>query len=510
MGRLQEIVRITPAGYAMFDENSPIGFVSFDEQAHVTQMNAAAAKLLGVQPKMFLGMPFPAALDPDEVPKFLRHLHRCRAGLETHISTELKLGKKNLERIPVELSTAPTMGDGGQRFPTAIIDLRRSEQRLQMLLEAKQLAEHLFEFVAYPLVAVNEEFMFQASNSAFREKFHLRPHELPGRSLFDLERVRWQGDNFRRALQRVITHREPMKELMVDCAFDVSGERLTLLVSAMRDVPRPGARPLTLITFEDVTHRRRHEQERETMLAELQEMNLRLEERVRERTSELKTANAQLKTLSQRVIDAQETERRSLARELHDEVGQALTGLNMLLHRASDDAPAKVRAEIREARKVVADLLQRVRQMSLDLRPAVLDDLGLCIAVRSYIDTFSKHTGIHVQFECNDIAEQSISPEVKITAFRAAQESLTNIARHAQTKSASVALRGDSSKLFLEIADAGHGFDPLAHQNGGSGLLGMRERVALAGGQLDLESAPGHGTRLTVQLPLRNTGEETR
>jgi signal transduction histidine kinase len=285
---------------------------------------------------------------------------------------------------------------------------------------------------------------------------------------------------------------------------------MTLLTSAMRLVARPGAHPLLLLTFEDITQRRHHEQARETMLTASQEMNARLEERVRERTFELATANEELRTLSQRVIEAQETERRHLARELHDEVGQALTGLNMLLHRASDDATMEVRREIREARQVVADLLKRVRQMSIDLRPAVLDDLGLCVAVRSHIDSFSERTRIRVWFECDDIAEERISPEVKITAFRAVQESLTNIARHARTKAATVALRRNSSKLVLEVADAGKGFDPLKLEQNGNGLTGMRERVALAGGQLDLESTPGRGTRVLVQLPLRSARGEAK
>jgi len=489
----------------LFDEHSPIAYVSFDDQARVTQMNAGAAKLLGVQRQAFLGLPLPAALDPNEVPKFLEHLHRCRQGSETQISTELKLGRRFRARIAVELATTPTLIHGQRRFPTAILDLRRSEQRLQMVLKAKELAEHLFEFVSYPLAALNENLILEATNSAFREKFHAHATELNNHSLFELEMVHWRSEKFGQALRRVVMQREAMKELIVECSLAPSGQRLTLLANAMRLVPRPGARPLILLTFEDITHRRRHEEEREAMLAQLRHMNTTLEQRVRERTAELHRLNAQLKALSLRVIEAQETERRYLARDLHDEVGQALTGLNMLLHRAPDGAADEEPANLREARRVVAELLQRIRQMSFDLRPAVLDDLGLCMAVRSHIDTFARRTGIRVRFECENISEENLAPEVKITAFRALQESLTNVARHSRAQTAIVGLRLDGAGLHLEVTDAGKGFRvKKARTNGGSGLAGMRERVELAGGQLELESTLGRGTRVRVQLPLRH------
>ena len=492
----------TSVGSVMFDKATTVGYLSFDGQARVVQINPAAARLLGVQQKVFLGMPLPAALAPDEVPKFFEHLHRCRASGETPIITRLKLGKR--AQIPAELSSVPTMVNDQRHFPTVIIDLRRGEQRLQLVLEAKQLAEQLFEFVSYPLAALNENLVIQAMNSAFHEKFRARAEELRDRSLFDLKVIRWHGDDFLRRLKRVAKCRDTMREFLVECSLPVSGEQLTLVASSMRLIPHPGARPLILLTFEDITERQRHERERERMVTELRDMNLELEKRVYERTAELNSANEQLKALSQRVIQAQEGERRYLARELHDEVGQTLTGLNMLLHRASDEAKGPARVEIRGARKIVASLLQQVRQMSLDLRPAVLDDLGLCVAVQSHIDTFSKRTGIRVQFDCKDVSEERISPEVKITVFRCVQEALTNVARHAEVRAASVKLRANHQQLLLDIEDKGRGFDRQGAQLArGTGLSSMHERVALAGGELQIESAPRRGTRILSRLPLQ-------
>jgi signal transduction histidine kinase len=305
-------------------------------------------------------------------------------------------------------------------------------------------------------------------------------------------------------LKRVVKYRDKMKEFMVECSLPVSGERLTLVASSMRFFPHPGARPLVLLTFEDITEHQRHERERERMVNELRGLNLELEKRVHDRTAELQAANEQLQALSRKVLETQEAERRYLARELHDEVGQALTGLNILLHRAASEAAPQTDREIQDARRIVGDLLKRVRQLSLDLRPAVLDDLGLNAAVQAHIDAFSKRTGVKVECIVEDLADEKMLPDVKITAFRCVQEALTNVARHANAGSASVRLQDKGENLFLEVADLGKGFtaDKLPKYRG-TGLDGMRERVALCGGQLELESAPNRGTRLSIRLPLK-------
>jgi PAS domain S-box-containing protein len=229
---------------------------------------------------------------------------------------------------------------------------------------------------------------------------------------------------------------------------------------------------------------------------------------VTERAEELREANKELRALSQRLVLAQENERRHLARELHDEVGQQLTGLKMVLHRAISETGARRDKDITEAERIAGELLQRVRRLSVDLRPSVLDDLGLGVAIRTHVDTFIERTGIRVRLSCRDLPEEHISPEVKMTAFRAVQEALTNVARHAQAESAAVEVRAQRTQLHIEVRDAGKGFRPRVRRKAGSsGLDGMRERVALTGGQLLLETAPGHGTRVAVALPLNNPEE---
>jgi signal transduction histidine kinase len=211
-----------------------------------------------------------------------------------------------------------------------------------------------------------------------------------------------------------------------------------------------------------------------------------------------------LAALSQRLVDVQESERRDIARELHDEVGQLLTGLLFRIagHGTGGGSPQE------EMTAIVNDLISRVRDLSMNLRPPMLDDLGLLPALTWQIDRFETQTGIHVEFRHADL-DRRFDPQVEITTFRFVQEALTNVARHAGATKANVNIWASAEALGVRIEDEGRGFDvgpALAARS--SGLNGMRERSRLAGGSLDIDSEPGRGTRLSLVLPLRGARPE--
>jgi signal transduction histidine kinase len=240
-------------------------------------------------------------------------------------------------------------------------------------------------------------------------------------------------------------------------------------------------------------------------ISSLQKRNARLVHSARRATATLGIRDRELEAASRKLIEAQETARRHLARELHDDMGQRLTGLNLLLDRTGTQASGTVRKGIREARKIVVELLRHVRQTARSLRPDVLDDLGLLVAVQAHIKQYHLRTGIAVGFTWETYVESRIPPEIKVIAFRVIQEGLTNTARHAGVPYLSLAVRIQQSQLTITLSDVGRGFDPLAAaRNGGSGLSGMRERVLLAGGYVRVESAPDRGTHISVQLPLHS------
>lgn len=217
-----------------------------------------------------------------------------------------------------------------------------------------------------------------------------------------------------------------------------------------------------------------------------------------------------LQALSRRLVEVQETERRTIASELHDEIGQALTGLKFVLEMVGRQSPGDATARLHEAHDLVNNLLQRVRTLSLDLRPSALDDLGLLPALLMMCERYTAQTRVRVDVKHTGVEGQRFSPDVETAAYRIVQEALTNVARHAAASEATVRLWVQDAMLGAQIEDAGAGFDSestLATPHS-SGLAGMRERATLLGGRLLVESAPGRGTRVTVELPLRDSAPE--
>ena len=218
---------------------------------------------------------------------------------------------------------------------------------------------------------------------------------------------------------------------------------------------------------------------------------------------ELGEANHQLRFLSRRLFEVQEEERRHLARELHDEVGQALTAAKINLHSAMGEAGAAMLTRLQETAAILERLVGQVRQISLDLRPSMLDDLGLVPALRSLLDQKAHHASIEVRFSAKNIPED-LNPEIQTACFRIAQEAITNAVRHADATQIDVDLRRENGKLRLLIRDNGIGFDveSAQAQTAGLGLIGIKERAALAGGRAKIISSPKKGTTIEVSLPL--------
>jgi signal transduction histidine kinase len=201
------------------------------------------------------------------------------------------------------------------------------------------------------------------------------------------------------------------------------------------------------------------------------------------------------------VVAAQEQERERLARELHDETGQALTsillGLKSLEDKVTDNGAREAVADLRE--RVVATL-QDVRRLAVELRPKALDDFGLVPALERLTEGFAEQTGMAVDFEAGGIGR--LPPEVETAVYRIVQEALTNVAKHAEANAVSIVLTRLGGGVTAVIEDDGRGFDPLRVGEDRLGLQGMRERVALLGGNLRIESQPGVTTTLVVQLPV--------
>jgi signal transduction histidine kinase len=203
-----------------------------------------------------------------------------------------------------------------------------------------------------------------------------------------------------------------------------------------------------------------------------------------------------------RVVEAQELERRRLARELHDETGQALTsillGLKALEERMADRAS---RAAAEELRELVVSTLQDVRRLAVELRPSALDDFGLVAALERLTASFTEQTGISVDFQ-TALADERLPGEVETALYRIVQESLTNVVKHARARRVSILLARKGGTVKAVVEDDGQGFDEATQTGDGYGLVGMRERLALLGGRLEVESGRDAGTTIAAEVPV--------
>ena len=229
---------------------------------------------------------------------------------------------------------------------------------------------------------------------------------------------------------------------------------------------------------------------------------------LQEREQEHQTATQKLQNLSQRLVEVQESERRHIARELHDEIGQSLTLAEMNLQAALQCSAAGARERrLRESIQAVERVLEQVHDLSLNLRPSMLDDLGLEPALRWYTHRQAATSGLRAEFKSARL-ENRLDLVIETECFRVAQEALTNVTRHARARAVTVDLTRGNGHLHLRVKDDGVGFDVAALRNqavqGASlGLLSMEERASLAGGGLEFHSAPGKGTEVHAWFPIR-------
>jgi signal transduction histidine kinase len=215
----------------------------------------------------------------------------------------------------------------------------------------------------------------------------------------------------------------------------------------------------------------------------------------------------QLRHLSRQVLHAQEEERKRISRELHDVIAQTLTGINVQLAALAKGAAVNSKdlaRNIARTQQLVEKSVDVVHKFARELRPAVLDDLGLIPALHSFVKTFSERTRLHVQLQAFAGVEQ-LDIAKRTVFFRVAQEALTNVARHAQASRVEVSIQEFADRIGLKIKDDGKSFqvERVLHGKGSKrlGLLGMRERVEMVGGTFGVESAPGQGTTIQVEFP---------
>lgn len=246
---------------------------------------------------------------------------------------------------------------------------------------------------------------------------------------------------------------------------------------------------------------------REALITSLQSDNKQLLIRIDKGALQLATAEERLRDLSTELILAHEQEQRRIAREMHDELGQDLTALKLLMGRCQQVKGDEGKQLLNEAGDLAEALLNKVRDICTRLRPQVLDDLGLVAGLSVHLKHFGNRTGLMIEFEHGAIDERKLSPIVQSVVFRVIQESVTNVARHAKTQHARVTIGMEGDDLVFVTQDQGCGFDcDAARDNPSTGLSAMAERILLVNGVCEIMSQPNAGTTIKTRIPLKAAG----
>jgi len=299
----------------------------------------------------------------------------------------------------------------------------------------------------------------------------------------------------------------------------VKDGRLVAALSASVEAPRAWT-PDEIGLVQETAERTWAAVERARAEAALTQANDALEQRVLDRTAQLAAANAalerevrkhrlaeqQIKALFRRLISTQEKERRRIARDIHDQVGQQMTALRLRLEalRARADGDATMGAQVEGAQRLAEELDQSIDFLTSQLRPSTLENLGLAVSLRDLVHGWTKRFGIPAEFETS-APDMRLADDVETNLYRIAQEALHNVVKHAQARNVSVLLSRRDSHAMLVIEDDGRGFETGAaapQSANGFGLVSMRERATLVGGELEIDSTPGAGTSIFVRVPL--------
>ncbi len=373
------------------------------------------------------------------------------------------------------------------------IDQLRSSQ--QGLMEARDFSRSVVESVPVPVVVLDRDCTIRTVNTAFRDLAQMRASELTGRSLPELMHHLWGMDGLGESLKNLLTEDEGNSITLEHESSTSSPKTLLLRATA---VANDGDRVL-LITMEDITLRRQAEfamnRRKET-----------LEGEVESAARELDRTQQELRGLTGHLFTVQEEERQRVARELHDDVGQRLSLLNLLLNSLdSSKLDADASKKLGEARGHIESLSTDVRGMSHQLHPAILDDLGLSAALKSLVKEFGTRESMPASYVSRDLP--AVPPQPAATAlYRITQEALRNVAKHAGVTHVKVILEVRGANLHLEVRDLGAGFD--ADSKGspdappGLGMITMKERARLAHGTLSVTSVLGEGTTVAADIPF--------
>jgi two-component system CheB/CheR fusion protein len=415
-----------------------------------------------------------------------------------------------------------------------LVDINASKQAEHEVIHARDFAEAVISTVHDPLLILDGELRVQKVNEAFLTTFKLPAAEVMGHRLFELDQRRWESRRLRSLLLEILPRHTTFDNFEVTHHFKKLGRR-TLVLNARMLSQDPGHREKILLGFQDITVRKKNEEALRKAEVLLSRHADQLELTVTRRTAQLTATNRQLETslekvrqgeaenrahlvesqvmqrklreLTRQILTSQEEERKKISRELHDEVVQTLVGINVelstLVYGNSPDMH-HLKDKIARTQRLVESSVDAVHRFARDLRPAVLDDLGLIPALHAYCENLAARKKLKIHLTAYGRVE-ALASDKRTVLFRIAQEALTNVARHARATRVKLTISKIPGAIRMEVSDNGKSFPVrkiLQSKNKRLGLVGMRERVEMVGGTLVIESIPGRGTTVRAEIPF--------
>jgi two-component system, chemotaxis family, CheB/CheR fusion protein len=415
-----------------------------------------------------------------------------------------------------------------------LLDIHEAKQAEQEVIHSRDFAEAVITTVCDPLLIIDAGLQVHKVNEAFLTTFKVTLPEVIGHRLSALDAGLWKSPRLRQHVQKVLPHNVAFDNLEVTHEFKKIGRR-TFLLNARMLSQHPGHRDKILLGFLDITERKEREEALREAKIQLARHAGHLETTVTRRTAQLTKANRKLsasldsvrrsdeknrlllaesevmqrklRQLTHQILTAQEEERKKISRELHDEVVQTLVGINVelsgLVHGNSPDVKI-LKDKITHTQRLVESSVDAVHRFARELRPAVLDDLGLIPALLSYCKGLAERKKLKIRLAAFRAVE-TLESDRRTVLFRVAQEALNNVARHARATRVKLTISRIPGAVRMEISDNGKAFPVrkiLRARTKRLGLVGMRERVEMVGGRLTIESTLGKGTTVRAEIPF--------
>jgi PAS domain S-box-containing protein len=452
----------------------------------IAALNPAFETLTGWPCAEWLNQPFAPLLHPEDRPLALERFEAILRG-DPPRRREYRVRQRNGEYAVGEFTLAPQIKDGRSTgifgIGRDITERKHAEEQLDRFFNRSLDMHCLAGFDGY-LKRVNPawEWTLGFTNEELLSRPYLEFVHPDDRPAVTQELLRLQGG-------------QEITAFEMRCPCKDGAVKWTLWNATTLPSQR-----LIIATGRDITDRKR-----------IEEAVQHSEEHYRELFHQAYQMQENLRRLSDRILEIQEQERTRISRDLHDEVGQALTAINVnltVMHNALTGAPPGVTQRITDTQQLLEQTMEAVHRFSRELRPAMLDDLGLLPALRSYVKSFTGRTGIVVRFQADRSAGvERLDAERKTVVYRVVQEGLNNAAKHAHARLVKITIADSHHRVQLEIKDDGRGFVTDGQTAGPAtnrlGLLGIAERVRLVNGEFAVESSPGQGTALHVTIPFK-------